>query len=209
LSIDKSNEFCHDVLMTDLPKPDPRHQAILTAAFEVFARYGFRRTSMEDIAQAAGMSRAALYLHYRNKEDIFQSLVQIYFDKTCAEVARVLALDLPPVKALSAAFAAQGGPIIEALLNSPHGAEFMDAKTLVSADIVGAGEARLTAIYADWLRRETAAGRVALDGFGDADATAATMIAALNGMKAGVVDYAGYAAAVERLAVMLGRAVRV
>jgi AcrR family transcriptional regulator len=178
-------------------------QIILTAAFDVFARYGFRRTSMEDIAQAAGMSRAALYLHYRNKEDIFQSLVQSYFDTACAEVTRVLGQGLPPDQALSAAFAAQGGPIIKALLNSPHGAEFMDAKTQVSGDIVQAGEARLTAIYADWLQREAAEGRVALHG--EAMACAETLLAALNGMKAGVTDFAGYAAGVDRLAALLGR----
>jgi AcrR family transcriptional regulator len=157
---------------------DPRQKAILAAAFEVFRLYGFRRTSMEDIAQAAAMSRAALYLHYRNKEDIFQSLVQVYFDTICTDVARVLGQGMPPGAALSAAFTAQGGPIIEALLNSPHGAEFMDAKTQVSAEIVRAGEARLTAIYADWLRREAVAGRITLEGFGDATACAATILAA-------------------------------
>ena len=187
------------------PSPDPRHQAILTAAFEVFRLYGFRRTAMEDIARQAGMSRAALYLHYRNKEDIFQSLVQSYFDTTCAAVTRVLAQGMPPAQALTAAFAAQGGPVIESLLNSPHGAEFIDVRTLVSAGIVRAGEARLTAIYADWLGREAALGRVSLDGLGSAAACAETMLAALNGMKARVADYAGYAAAVARLATMFGR----
>jgi AcrR family transcriptional regulator len=185
---------------------EPRQKAILAAAFEVFRLYGFRRTSMEDIAQAAGMSRAAIYLHYRNKEDIFQSLVQFYFDTTCAEVTRILALDLPVPRALADAFAAQGGPIIEALLNSPHGAEFMDAKTVVSAELVRAGEARLVAIYTDWLNRETSAGRVSLAGFGHAANCAETLLAALNGMKSGVSDYASYAAAVARLAALFGRA---
>ena len=192
---------------TDHPKTqDPRQKAILAAAFEVFRNYGFRRTTMEDIAQAAGMSRAALYLHYRNKQDIFQSLVQVYFDTTHAEVARILARTLPVADALSAAFAAQGGPIIQALLSSPHGAEFMDAKTLVSAEIVKTAEARLTGVYAAWLDREAAAGRVRLDGFGSASACAETMLAALTGMKTGAVDYAGYVAAVARLAAMFGRA---
>lgn len=199
------------MMQTDAPKPaqDPRQKAILAAAFEVFRLYGFRRTAMEDIAQAAGMSRAALYLHYRNKEDIFQSLVQAYFDATCTEVARILGQGLPPEQALTAAFAAHGGPIIEALLNSPHGAEFIDAKTLVSAETIRAGEGRLTAVYADWLGREEVAGRVALAGVGNSVACAETLLAALNGMKAGVTDYSAYAAAVARLAAMFGRALRV
>ena len=95
-------------------------------------------------------------------------------------------------------------------MNSPHGAGFIDAKTLVSAEIVRTGEARLTGVYADWLRREAVAGRVSLAAFGgDADALAATMLAALNGMKAGVVNFSGYAAAVGRLAALFGRGLAV
>lgn len=212
VSIDKSCGVCQIGGIMHKPHksaPDPRQLAILTAAFEVFARYGFRRTSMEDIARAAGMSRAALYLHYRSKEDIFQSLVQIYFDKTCAEVTRILGLGLPPDQALSAAFAAQGGAVAEALMTSPHGAEFSDARTLVTAEIVRVGEAQLIGIYAGWLEQEARAGRVSLAGFGPAHALAATMLAALNGVKDGAKDYPGYVAAVARLAAVFGRGVAV
>ena len=95
------------------------------------------------------------------------------------------------------------------MLNSPHGAEFIDAKTLVSAETIRAGEGRLTADYADWLGREEVAGRVALAGFGNSVGCAETLLAALNGMKAGVTDYSAYAAAVARLAAMFGRALGV
>lgn len=187
--------------------PDPRHVAILTAAFDMFRQYGFRRTSMEDIAQAAAMSRAALYLHFRSKEDIFRSLGQYYYDSTAKAVSAVLSAGHPPAQALAAAFAAQGGEIAQALLSSPHGAEFMDIKTVQNADIMQAGEARLVGIYADWLVSEAAAGRVSLQDFGgDARALAATMLAALHGMKAAAADYPAYAASVARLAAMFGRA---
>ena len=197
-------------LKSPTPPQAPRQKAILAAAFDVFRQYGFRRTSMEDIARAAAMSRAALYLHYRSKEDIFQSLVQHYFDATCAEVTRILARGQSASQALPAAFAAHGGPIIEALLNSPHGAEFIDAKTHASAEIVRAGEARLIGIYAGWLSAQAMAGHLLLQEFdGDAQTLAATMLAALNGMKAGATDYPAYAASVARLAAMFGRALSV
>lgn len=187
--------------------PDPRHVAILTAAFDMFRQYGFRRTSMEDIARSAGMSRAALYLHFRSKEDIFRSLGLHYYDSTAKSVSAVLSAGHPPAQALAAAFAAQGGEIAQALLSSPHGAEFMDIKTVHTADIMQAGEARLIGIYADWLTGEAAAGRVSLQDFGgDARALASTILAALHGMKAGAADYPAYAASVGRLAAMFGRA---
>lgn len=146
-----------------MEEPEPRQAAILTAAFEAFRQYGFRRSSMEDIARAAGMSRAALYLHYRNKEDIFRSLVQHYFDWAVAAVEHALAGEGPPEPALTAAFQAQGGTVVEALMSSPHGAEFIDTKSTFSAEVVAAGEAALVAVYADWLRRQVAAGTVTLE----------------------------------------------
>jgi AcrR family transcriptional regulator len=54
---------------------DEKKQHIMTAAAEVFTRYGFKKASMQDIADAAMMSRAALYLHFRNKDDLFRSLM--------------------------------------------------------------------------------------------------------------------------------------
>jgi TetR/AcrR family transcriptional regulator len=43
--------------------------ALLAAAYQAFARHGFKRTTMGDIAEAAGMSRPALYLRVSNKEE--------------------------------------------------------------------------------------------------------------------------------------------
>ena len=72
------------------PDHDPQRQdAILDAAFGVFAAYGYRRTTMEDIARACGMSRTALYLHFRNKDDIFRSLTERYLDQALTDMTAV------------------------------------------------------------------------------------------------------------------------
>ncbi|WP_263357437.1 TetR/AcrR family transcriptional regulator [Acidicapsa ligni] len=44
---------------------------VLAAAKIVFLRYGFRRVTMQDIADEAGISRPALYLVFPNKEEVF------------------------------------------------------------------------------------------------------------------------------------------
>ena len=49
-----------------------RHRALLDAAVAVFTRFGFRKTSMDDVARAAGMSRQGLYLVFSNKEELFR-----------------------------------------------------------------------------------------------------------------------------------------
>lgn len=54
---------------------DPR-TAILNAAGEVFARFGFKKASMEDIARRAGVGKGSLYLHFESKEELFEVCVR-------------------------------------------------------------------------------------------------------------------------------------
>jgi AcrR family transcriptional regulator len=49
-----------------------RRTAILESAVSVFLRYGYKKTSMEDLARAAGLSRQGLYLHFEAKEALFK-----------------------------------------------------------------------------------------------------------------------------------------
>ena len=61
------------------PRPadlDSRLSAVLDAAVGVFARFGYRKTSMEDVARAAGISRQGLYLSFANKEELFRRAVE-------------------------------------------------------------------------------------------------------------------------------------
>src|SRR5260370_1347990 len=41
--------------------------AIVVAALELFTRYGYRKTSVDDIAQAAQVAKRTVYLHFENK----------------------------------------------------------------------------------------------------------------------------------------------
>ena len=66
-------------LTADPMLSDPKAQTILESAWQAFSAYGFRKTSMDDIARGAGMSRPAVYLHFRNKEAIFTALVEAYY----------------------------------------------------------------------------------------------------------------------------------
>ena len=52
-----------------------KESRILAAAKTVFLRHGFRRVTMQDIADEAGISRPALYLKYSNKEQVFLAVV--------------------------------------------------------------------------------------------------------------------------------------
>ncbi len=55
--------------------PDKRQQ-ILCAAQRCFARYGFAKTTLDDIAAGVGMKKASLYYYYENKESIFRDVIE-------------------------------------------------------------------------------------------------------------------------------------
>jgi AcrR family transcriptional regulator len=57
-------------------------RAILDAALQMFSTQGYRSTSTRDIAEAAGISTGALYHHFADKELIFQSLLDEYWQAT-------------------------------------------------------------------------------------------------------------------------------
>lgn len=62
--------------VTPAPIDDSRRAGLLDAALGVFARYGYRKTSMDEVARAAQVSRQGLYLHFANKEELFRATVQ-------------------------------------------------------------------------------------------------------------------------------------
>lgn len=166
----------HNVAMTHPTPPPDRQDAILDAAFHAFAVYGFRRTSMEDIARGAGLSRTALYLHFRSKEDIFRSLSERYFDGCMADLGAALAGPGPAEDLLRAAFAAKDGKFMDVVLGTPHGRELLDAGFSISADLAQRAEGRMSAALADWLST-----RPRIAALGDPMAIATMIIAALKG----------------------------
>jgi AcrR family transcriptional regulator len=59
-----------------IAQPDATRAAILEAARGRFLRFGPRKTTMDEVARAAGCSRTTLYAHFRNKEDLYGSLLE-------------------------------------------------------------------------------------------------------------------------------------
>jgi AcrR family transcriptional regulator len=64
-------------------KSEASRQQVLDAAIRALAEHGYARTSVSDIAEAAGMSKGAVHYHFESKDDLIaQVLVH------CAEVMR-------------------------------------------------------------------------------------------------------------------------
>jgi AcrR family transcriptional regulator len=55
---------------------EERRRAILHAALDVFARRGYHAASIDEIAQAAGISKALIYEHFPSKRELHVSLLE-------------------------------------------------------------------------------------------------------------------------------------
>ncbi len=184
-----------------------RKAGILYAALGLFARYGVRRTSMEDIAQEAGLSRAALYQYFRNKEDILRHGVTAYFDAAEAELREALQPGLPVEEAVAAGCVIPVGGLAEALLDSPHGEELLSLADGTANALAEDGRARIRAVWANWLAGESQAGRIVLPPEGP-EQVAGIIEAGQYGQKTVAANYADYLARLKLFAQMIARALR-
>jgi AcrR family transcriptional regulator len=101
----------------------PRLDLIADATRSLFARYGYRRTSMDDIAREAGMAKATLYAHCASKDDVFRAMIarcHALVMQRCDEAER---LPAPLQERLVALLDANFGSWLEWFANTEHWAE--------------------------------------------------------------------------------------
>jgi TetR/AcrR family transcriptional regulator, acrAB operon repressor len=71
---DRATEI-HEVVRRTKDEAQETRNRILDAAEHVFSERGVSRTSLEDLAQAAGVTRGAIYWHFKDKSDLFAAMV--------------------------------------------------------------------------------------------------------------------------------------
>lgn len=54
---------------------EEREQRILDAASDLFVHYGYDKTAVSDIAREAGVSKGAIYLHFKSKDELLEALI--------------------------------------------------------------------------------------------------------------------------------------
>lgn len=68
---------------------------LLLAALDTFYDRGVSRASLNEIAQNAGVTRGALYWHFKNKEDLFDALFQHIFNQVSTDLQNDILTDSP------------------------------------------------------------------------------------------------------------------
>ncbi len=74
---------------------EDRRAQILVAAFECFLRFGYAKTSMNDIATECKLSRSLLYLQFKTKEEIFGATLDDMFARAYEQALAIRAKKLP------------------------------------------------------------------------------------------------------------------
>jgi AcrR family transcriptional regulator len=82
------------------PRAEATRARLEEAAISAFAEKGFHGTTTRDIAAAAGMSPAALYVHHRSKEDLLYVISRAGHERTLALVRKAIAAGGTPVERL-------------------------------------------------------------------------------------------------------------
>jgi AcrR family transcriptional regulator len=124
---------------------------ILDAAMLVFRRQGFRRSSIEQAAEAAGLTRQALYHHFKSKEALFRAVIErLHENALAAEIAAGEATEKAGgslAEILIAEITARIGELIAPLEGSPHIEELFSEHLLQARDIYQ----KYATFYADQL----------------------------------------------------------
>ncbi|NGN42158.1 TetR/AcrR family transcriptional regulator [Mesorhizobium sp. CGMCC 1.15528] len=124
------------MLETTETATDPKRARILDGALKMFLAYGFSRTTMDDIARAAEVSRPALYLLFKNKTDIYRALASVVFEESIAKARAELAGDAPLGERLFQVIDTALISVMAKIAESPHGAEILDMKGSLAGDVV-------------------------------------------------------------------------
>lgn len=72
-----------------------RREAILAAALEEFAARGFAAARLDDVAKRAGVAKGTIYLHFRDKDALFQEIIRSLMGPFVGTIEQVLQSDIP------------------------------------------------------------------------------------------------------------------
>ncbi|MCK4748385.1 MAG: TetR/AcrR family transcriptional regulator [Bacteroidales bacterium] len=75
---------------------------IIHVARKIFTRYGFKKTTMEEIAAASRKGKSSIYYYFQSKEDIFRAVVEKEANELKVQLDRTIQTDSTPLEKLKA-----------------------------------------------------------------------------------------------------------
>ena len=116
------------------PVRQQRRERLLTAAEGLFARLGFRATTMEQVAEAAGIAKVTVYSYFPDKEAIFVAVGDAVAQRILDSVRAALVVPGPVAERVAAGLVAKHRIVFDLMRVSPFSAEIFAAKDTIFGD---------------------------------------------------------------------------
>jgi AcrR family transcriptional regulator len=81
-------------------KKDLNRETILKIAQEIFSKYGYKKTTLDDIANAVRKGKSSLYYYFKSKEDLFQAVIMKEVEVLAKELDKVVNRNTDPIDKL-------------------------------------------------------------------------------------------------------------
>ena len=187
-----------------------KRERILEAAQSCFFNYGFKRTSMEDIAKKVGISRPALYLHFQNKKAIFRALAEHLHEETLKQAAMALKGEGNVFDRILQAFERRSVELFALVCDSTHGEELIDINGQVATDIFLTAEQKFGLMLTQALRQAEIDGEIQLQNLAlNAKQAAELLINSAHGLKQASTKSEDYCSLLQQLIKVFAKAMLV
>jgi AcrR family transcriptional regulator len=117
-------------------KSEDTRERILEAAIQRFSNFGYRRTSINDVAEEAGLARATVYLYWKKKEDLFVAGLVRFHAQSWGLAEAAAAKEGTAAERIQAMIMAQYGATSDIVHGTASGHEVFEANLKLGNDIV-------------------------------------------------------------------------
>jgi AcrR family transcriptional regulator len=121
-------------------------EKIIQAGLELFPQYGFRKTSMAQIASQACVAKPTLYAHFTDKETLFTAVCEQVMHSILVEAKSIQRSKRPLAERLEAMLSAKFTALYELVHRSPHAQELLQARNEQARSIIADADARFTTL---------------------------------------------------------------
>ncbi len=143
--------------------PQKRRQ-ILEGAGRIFSELGFDATSMSDVARAAQVSKATLYVYFQDKEHLFTAICAEHRDRNIAEKIALLDINQPIIEVLTGFGVQILTTLSEPFVVAAHRIVIGVAERMpeIGSEFYEAGPVRVITAVAKYLDHHVEAGRLTI-----------------------------------------------
>lgn len=157
---------------------------ILTAAISAFGQYGYKKTTMQDIADEAGLSRPAVYQYYKNKGAVFSALLTLVLEQAKQAAKEHFDMEKSAYLRIYEGMLAFETVALKPTFTTAKGHELLSLASTMEEEIIATHANWLLESVASILQQAHNSGEVSLTHLsGDHQQVAEIMIASVTGIK--------------------------